>query len=337
MFILCLLLLIVILFYFHLSAQFKKPREPFEIYETIYESREQLDILNSHKQPFLFDIEPLCPLTFTTSLAELDTIVSLMDMSSFYDSHHSTPHSKHILELPLKGCMSLTTHLPNYNCFGYIQYHNEDATVWQTIIDEFDDILMPKSAINYHKLGIMFGSTNSHNVPEYHTQTAKYIVVLSGEITVKLTSVRNCERLNGGKFKQKMISPSNSHFTQFYCDGVNLWDPQNIKLKKIPFLEFNISSGIALSIPSFTVWSISYNTPDTIVFTVDYISFINSIANVFNWFKYRKPIDDNIDCESDNDSENDVKNDVDNNEQTLKGEIEHNEETIDDNVDDTKI
>lgn len=325
-----LLLLILIIFYFHFSIQFKKPKEPFDIYETTYESNEQINKLNTYKKPFLFKINNLCPLTFASYLNELETIISLIDMNNFYNNEKS------ILELPLNKCISITTYLPNYNCIGYI--HSNEIDNWNTIIDEFNDILSPKGAFVSNKLGVMFGSINSHSIPEYHTQTSKYLIVLSGEITVKITSIRNSERLDGKKFKQKIINSSNSFFTHFYSDTTNLWNNQNIKLKKIPFLEFNISNGYALSIPSYTVFTISYNQPGTFVLTIDYINFINSIANIWNWYNYKlfiynnyNNIDDNNDIENNIYIENNT--DIENNIHIENNNIEKNNINIEDNLD----
>jgi hypothetical protein len=281
MIIITILLLLLLLFYFHLSAQYKKPREPFEIYETTFETRKQLETLNAHKQPYLFGIESLCPLTFTTTLDELDAIVTLFDTTM---PHNNGTHDATILELPLKGCVSITAHLPHYVASAIIHPGDEENTIWKTIADEFDDILSPPFVVS-KQLGILFGSNGAHTAPEYHTQTAKYLIVASGEITVKITSIRNCERLNGGKCRQKIITPSSSQFTHWYCNGVNIWDHNNPKLQKMPFLQFTVGPGFALSIPPYCIWSIQYDKPGTSVFSMDYISFMNSIANIGNWYQ----------------------------------------------------
>jgi hypothetical protein len=310
-----LLLLFFVLFYFHLVTQYKKPREPFEIYETQYESRQQLDTLNGNRQPFLFKIDDFCPLTYTTTLAELTNdnrcFVSLIDNSKYYGGIHNA-----IIKMPLKEGLTFISYYPNYNCFANIHAAGGDAgggSIWNTIIGEFDEILAP-SMIPFmcsSQLSIMGGgadggaddatttTTTSHTIPEYHTQTAKYVMVLSGEITVKITSVRNYEKLNGGKCKEKRFGNGGGGGTQFtnFIGDVNIWNINtNIKLQKIPFLEFNVGTGYAISIPPFTIWSIQYNTPCTTVFSLDYISFMNSIANIGNWW-HSNPFNDVADTD----------------------------------------
>ena len=307
------LLLIFVLFYFHLTAQYKKPREPFEIYETRYESRDQLDTLNGQRQPFLFKIDDLCPLTYTTTLAELaqdSTVVSLVNGDG----------ETTIIPMPLKECISMVSYHPNYTCFGGV---GGGTTMWNTIAEEFDEILAP-SMIPFmfsSQLSIMCGSAGAYSVPEYHTQTAKYIVVLGGgdqnNITIKLTSLRNYEKLNGGKCGQKCggggTTRGGTQYTQF-SGAIDIWNTeQNIKLQKIPFLEFNVGVGYAISIPPFTVWSIKYDNAATIVFSVDYISFMNSIANIGNWWQ-SNPFND---CDTEAEAEAEADTEAD----TLKGDV----------------
>ena len=327
-----LFLLIIVLFYFHLSVQFKKPREPLEIYETIYESKKQIEILNSQKQTYIFEIKELCPITFTTSLEELECIISLIDLTKYYKNFYDS-----MLEISFNKCINITNNFPNYTCFGYKDIKMETKNIYNTISDEFNDILKPTTMNTSTKLGIMFGSINSHSIPEYHTQTSKYLIILSGEITIKLLTIRNCEKLNNKKFIQKIFTSTNTQFTHFCCDKINLWDSKNVKLQKIPFLEFNAFSGYAISIPSYTVWTITYNKPNTIVFTVDYISFINSIANLGNWlnfqYDYRKINDLNVNDANNEDVDDDNNEDVDddNNEDVHD---DNNEDVDDDNNED---
>ena len=303
------MIFIFVLFYFHLTAQLKKPREPFEIYETQYESRQQLDTLNSQRQPFLFKIDGLCPLTYTTTLAELaqqeSTIISLIDGSTT-STTATTATTATTIPMSLKECISMVSYYKHYTCFGNIAIsstgdpHGETSpAIWNTISEEFDETLAP-SMIPFmysSQISIMCGGAGSNNVPEYHTQTAKYIVILcSGgnrdnsnpAVTIKLTSLRNYEKLNGGKCLPKFDdygSAAGTQYTHFF-GTTDIWNiEQNIKLQKIPFLEFDVGVGYAISIPPFTVWSIKYNHPATVVFSVNYISFMNSIANIGNWWQ----------------------------------------------------
>lgn len=307
-----------------MTAQYKKPREPFQIYESQYESRQQLDTLNGNRQPFLFNISDFCPLTYTTTLAELaeqNIIVSLIDNKKYYENNRDAA----ICRMPLKECISFIYYYPNYNYFANIGGGGNGnggggGNVLNTIAEEFNEILAP-SMIPFmcsSKLSIIGGgygggdgsasNTISHTIPEYHTQTAKYVVVLStngsratGDITIKLTSVRNYEKLNGGKCKQKWYANGGTQYTHFIGD-VDIWNTdKNIKLQKIPFLQFNVGVGYAISIPPFTVWSIKFNQAETVVFSIDYISFINSIANIGNWW-YSIPFNDNTTMEDDDDS-----------------------------------
>jgi hypothetical protein len=289
----------------------------------------------------------------------MDGIITLFDTTKYY--HKSTSSNtvngtvNGTVEMPLKGGVSITSHIPDYCCSATSLIggdNNSGASIWQTVKGEFDDIIAPITPIMLSShLGIMFGSVASHTLPEYHTQTAKYLIVLSGEITVKMTSIRNCEKLNGGHCKQKTISGSNSCFTHFYCNGVNIWNQENIKLQKLPFLKFNVAPGYALSIPPFCIWSVMYKQPGTVVFTVDYISFINSIANIHHWFQY-SPLynsDDNGDDNSDDkpklkwtdidyndDIIGDNNDDIigDNNDDIIGDNVDNNDDIIGDNNDD---
>jgi hypothetical protein len=218
--------------------------------------------------------------------------------------------------------VSITAHLPNYVASAIIHPADEEATIWKTIAEEFDDILSPPFIVS-KQLGVMFGSVGAHTAPEYHTQTAKYLIVLFGEITVKITSIRNCERLNGGKCKQKIITPSSSQFTHWYCDGVNIWDQKNPKLQKMPFLQFSVGAGYSVSIPPYCIWSIQYDTPGTTVFTRDYISFMNSIANIGNWINQPPFYDGDVDdADGDvDDADGDVDGDVDDADGDVDGDV----------------
>lgn len=299
-----------ILFYFHLSAQFKKPREPYEIFETTFESRQQLDNNCAGYQPFLFDISPFCPLTITTTLGELiedaesDAVTTFVDNDRYYASGGQEGS----VIVPLKMIQS-------YSGRGgcYFGGTNCKTGVWKTIADEFTDVLAPKGPIFSEKIGHICGSSGTTSIPQYHTQTAKYLVVLvGGDIDVKITSIRNYEKLNGKKCQQ-MIGGNTpvSNFTHF-CGQTNIWNiEQNIKLQKIPFLEFNIGIGYALSIPPFTIWSIKINHPGTVVLTADYITFINSVANIGNWVRLcTMRFQTNHEDEDDEDTISIVNNDV---------------------------
>lgn len=284
MFLTLIIIIILILSYFHISAQYKKPPDALEIYEATYESNKQIEILNINKQPYLFNIREQTPLLFITTLDELmaDEVqfnITLFNMPQYYKL--KTNYDP--LETTLKGGISITSQYANHCCFGY----NYDITegIWKTIKDELDDILSPSPVVVNSNLGIICGSIDAHTPPEYHTHTAKYLVVQQGEINVKLTTLRHCHRLAGCEGIHKNVTHSSSNFTLF-SSFVNIWEDNN-KIANTPFLEFTLYAGMVLSIPAFCYWSIQFNSSDVIVFNVDYMSLINYLANTHNKIMFR--------------------------------------------------
>ena len=281
-FLLSVLIFIFILFvYIHIIDQYKKGQD-FEVYETDYIDNSNMQEILNVKQPVIFELNNVEPSIFEYfTLDNISTVncpynVNVKDTNDYYKDQDSVD----FISLPYHSALSLmrtdtNAHFFTENNFEFV----EEGTLIDTKFDILDSLFKPNFTIQ-KKYDVMFGSKNAGTPLRYHVDYRKFLIVMKGKITVKMTPWKS------SKYLHEMKDYDNFEFRS----PVNIYNPQTPykhDVDKLKFLEFDVHNGHVLYIPPYWWYSIKYsNEEDTFILGCTYNSIINRIANIPDIVKY---------------------------------------------------
>ena len=260
---------IVILFtYIHVNYQYKKS-EDLEIYEMDYVSNEHLQTICNVKQPVLFQ-HPLfenIQLPNETRAKE-NTEINIWNTNDYYKSPGDASVSPVVLSFSAAERLFKTDPQGHY-------YTEKNRTFFEEngihVPVAADPVLRPNFTVNSaHDL--IKGSAKTCIPLRYHTLDRKFVSVISGKITVKMTPWRSHVFLN----------PVKDYGTYEFYSRLNPWNcPPEYKndMDKIRFLEFDVLSGYTLYIPPYWWYSVQLSSTDTVVIGCEYQTAANVLAN----------------------------------------------------------
>ena len=271
-----LIVCIVILFYIHLREQFKTSND-LELYEIINPSRIELHELCDIKQPILFNN---------------NEIFSLLGMSCDKLCNEYGKHEINIRELDNNNANNNNANIKNNelmflsdslklfdndtDCSNNKIFISENNN--QFLIDtrlnislrKFDDVLRPNWTVKY-KYDFTIGSMNFTSLLKSNIHCQYYIMVMEGEIELKLFTPINYKYLYDG------MDINENNFTS----KINVWDVQDDmsdRLGKTVSMTVNVKKGQIFFVPS--QWWYSYKCKvKTILYTAKYITLMNLISN----------------------------------------------------------
>jgi hypothetical protein len=126
---------------------------------------------------------------------------------------------------------------------------------------------------------IIRGSAKTCIPLKYHTLDRKFISVISGKITVKMTPWRSTTFLN----------PVHDYAAYDFYSRLNPWNCQpeyKNDADKIRFLEFVVLPGYTLYIPPYWWYSIQISSTDTVAVGTEYQTAANILANTPDIMKH---------------------------------------------------
>ena len=260
-----LILCIIILFYIHLREQFKTSNY-LELYEILNPSRTELRELCDTKQPILVNDE-----IFGMSLDALCCDYGQYEIN-IREVCNSNTNTKNKLVFLSDGMKLLDTDSSDNKIF--ISDNNT-----QFIIDsqlnisllKLDDLLRPIFTVKY-SYDLNIGSKNFTSLLKSNMHSSYYIMVMDGEMELKLFPPINYKHLYNG------IDITGDNFTS----KINVWDTQydtSDKLGKTVSMTMTVKKGHIFFVPSHWWYSYKFNAK-TILYTAKYITLMNLISNI---------------------------------------------------------
>lgn len=261
-FVFCLVLFIYLHIQFHL-----KTSEDLEMYEVDQPSKNKLEEICDIRQPVLFDFD-------SHELIETTK-------KNFIDSNYPAFEIKirNVLEENVKSEMyiPLPLHVANKlfkedKKSTYISENNIDFLEESGVIKNFrnnDSFLRPYMVSNCN-YDIISGSNNSCTPFRYEINYRNYFMVTQGSAQIKISPPHS----------SKYLYPIYDYENFEFKSPINPWDVQSKYLadfRKMKCLEFTITPGKTLFIPSFWWYSIKFSN-DTSISCFYYRTYMNNIA-----------------------------------------------------------
>jgi len=317
-FIYILLFIIGFIFYVHIISHYKKG-DDLEIYEMDYTNSTELEKTCSLRQPVVFSLH-INATTGNKKTSFVDTqlekmvsmdamrfynrkYVKVYDTNDYYNSISSNNSTKNIsfVYLPFSSATVLMNTDPRSHFF--IQNNDEfieQSNLKDKIRELIDPLFKPYySFIINTKYDIILGSKNVELPLRFHTVYRHFIIVAKGSIHVKMTPHKHTKYLNG-KYDIENFDhycPYNVWFDK-PASPVDESHPSNTLLieteeerkriqEEVPFIEFDVSQGNVLFVPSYWWYSIRFsNEQDTILLTTTYHDGMNVLAHSPDWVRY---------------------------------------------------
>lgn len=274
-----LIFIILFILYLHLVSHYRKS-EDLEIYEMDYIHNKGLNDVCERKQPVLFQMEEIYPEFFEQMAPHLvisSTIneVKMKDMEDYW----RTPEDVQYIDLKIQTALQLMatdtkSHYITENNNGFVEEGGEMYDLYYGM----NRYLKPGFVINT-KYDLCMGSKGAVTPLRYHTIYRQFMALTHGRIRVKMTCWKS----------RKYLYPINDYSEYEFKSPINVWNPQKKYKKeydKVRFIEFDMTPGYVLHIPSYWWWSIQYLEENSVVAGFMYNTPLNVVANAGDWAKY---------------------------------------------------
>ena len=273
-----LLIFFLVLFLYVQIAHQQKRSEDLEVYEMDYVDNTNLQEVCDIQQPVLFEYRSHHP-DFFQALT-IDRVLN----SGSYDVHvkdredyEKKPDSVDSIVLPLQS--SHTLMITDTHAKYFIENNGDfiDEAGLRSLFQENDSFLQPHFAIlSNYDIGV--GSSGASTPLRYHKDYRRYICVMSGKIRVKMTPWKS----------RKYLDVIDDYENYEFFSPVNVWKPQRNyfhEMDKLKFLEFDVTPGYVLVIPSYWWYSIQYSE-HTLVSQFSYTTAMRLVVNIPSWVRY---------------------------------------------------
>ena len=266
------LFVIVLLFYIHITNQYKKG-EDMEIYELDYKDNDYLQEVCEVKQPSIFSMKQIYPDFFEQVNNEIieefeNYDVKVKDIQDYFKSDESVDY----VLVSNKSCNTL---LKTDTKGTYITEDNQSFVDETGLYKHFEncDLLMKPNMSIQTKYDIMYGSEKSYTPFRYHNHYRHFIVVNNGKVRIKMTPWKS----------SRYLYPITDYDNYEFKSIINPWNTQRnyyAEMSKMKFLEFDLFEGQALYIPPYWWYSYQYLDENTLLSSFTYNTVINCIANI---------------------------------------------------------
>ena len=271
-----------------------KTTDKIQLYEMDYIDNLQLQTACNIKQPIVFEFRPIfseffyrqSPKIYLEQMSLVD--VSLKDTDEYWKQDHNRGGVDSV-DYIIISYKSLNSLIRSDARGHYISEYNidfvEDANLGE-LYQRLDKYLKPTYSC-HTGYDIMFGSKNTIIPMRYHTHDRIFLCVLSGKISVKMTTWKSRANFEGGVGK----------IIRDY-ENYEFWVREN-PWKSSPgfqtqYLDFVVLAGQIVYIPAYWFYSIRIEESDTIISQIKYNSPINILANIRDigkWYLQQKNIE----------------------------------------------
>lgn len=262
--------ILVLILYSQIMFQLKKG-DDMEIYELDYTNNKDLNDSANLKQPFLFlfsDIDTYFKMMPLSALVqEHGNFDIILKETSDYHSNSPTKYSR----TPLT--FGATSTLMQSDSEGkYYSAHNKNFIMETGLFKQykqFDAILQTPLCISSN-YDFLIGSHGATTPLTYHTNERRFLYIIGGKLTVKMTPWRSNKYM---VLDKDLTSP------------LNIWNPQEqykSGFLKMKFLDFVVHPGHVLYVPPFWFYSVQFekDNRDIVIHQFDYGSVMNVMANL---------------------------------------------------------
>ena len=269
-----LIVCIIILFYIHLQAQFKTSND-LELYEILNPSRIELHELCDIKQPILFNNNEIFSLLGTSAeiLCNEYGTHEINIRESLNITNTNTNIKNNELVFLSDGLKLFDTDTDCSNNKIFISENNNQFIIDTRLnisLRKLDDALRPNRTVRYN-YDCIIGSMNFTSLLKSNIHCSYYIMVMDGEIELKLFTPINYKYLyDGTDVIENMLTSK-----------INVWDVQDDmsdRLCKTKSMTFNVKKGQIIFLPPHWWYSYKFKVK-TILYTAKYITFMNLISN----------------------------------------------------------
>jgi hypothetical protein len=247
---------VVLVFYLHVLRHTKQSND-LEIYEIEDISKEPIDDIFDCLQPALFEMD-LLKIDLSTYTA-FD--VNLRKENEELDEKKSTS----MLLLPMR----LDNATKVLSSSAYFSEKNHDFIQDTGLIKQFQktfDPLRPDMTCTV-LYDLLFGSARCTTPLQYHLNYRQFFMVSHGEISLRLSPPKTAKHI---------ITTFDYENFEFRSTTLDPWsvDENN----KVQFMDIKMTKGKTIYIPAYWWYSIRFETADTILTSVAYRTFMNTVS-----------------------------------------------------------
>lgn len=261
-FIFCLVLFIYLHVQFHL-----KTSEDLEMYEVDQPSKEKLEEICDIRQPVLFDFE--CQkIVESSNKSYIANNYNAFEIK-IRNVKENDPNSELYIPLPLHAANKLFNEDTNSTYFSENNNEFLEETGVIKSLKYNDEFLRPYMVSNCN-YDIMMGSANTCTPFRYEINYRNYYLLTEGSAQIKLAPPHSI----------KYLYPNYDYENFEFRSPVDPWSPQPkyvADFDKMKCLEFTLTPGKTLYIPSYWWYSIKFNK-NTSISCFNYRTYMNNIA-----------------------------------------------------------
>ena len=263
--------ILVALVYLHIVSQYEAGTD-LEIYEVDYVDPVSLHETCNILQPVIFEWKVKIPPP-TKFMETCKFVMNVKDRHEFY--REATRPTAGISLL----CSSVVQLLRQDVQSHYFSENNhtflDDSGFMKTPrYLELDKVLRPPYTVQAF-YDVLTGSRGTAVPLRYHTATRKYLYVVSGKITVKMTTWKYREWLDTTK-----------DFETFDFRSPHPVFGNTVLEETMQFLTFEVPKGSILYVPAFWFYSFQYQASDTVILEYNYATLVNKCAFVCDSAQY---------------------------------------------------
>ena len=259
--------------YVHINEQYKKS-EDLEIYEADYISNANLQMICNLKQPVLFKFNiPESIKNLDSKLSKIDNIdIKIWDTDDYYKGDIK---SIQYIPLTFSSVQKLFKSDPKGH---YFTERNQDFLEEAHVLDEIQEVdpFLKPNFTGHSNYEYITGSSGTITPLRYHTGDRKYIMVLSGKLSVKMTAWKS----------RKYLDPISDYYNYEFFSKMNAWSSDSTSNEMLQYLEFDVMPGYILVIPPYWWYTYKFTTPDTIAIGIEYKTLINLCAYSIDLTRY---------------------------------------------------
>jgi hypothetical protein len=257
--------ILVALVYLHVVGQYETGTD-LEIYEVDYVDPMSLHETCNILQPVIVEWKAKIPPP-TKYMETCKFVMNVKDRRSFYDGSLTQGVSLICASAVKLLRQDVQSHYFTENNYAFL---DDSGFLKNPKYLELDKVLRPPYTVQAY-YDVLTGSQGTAVPLRYHTATRKFLYVVSGKISVKMTTWKYRDWLD--------VTKDFEHF-DFRSEHAVFGNPD--LEETIQFLSFDVPKGAILYVPPFWFYSFQYQEADTVILEYNYATLVNKCAFVLD-------------------------------------------------------
>ena len=267
-----LVFLLVLVFYIHLMAQYRKSQD-MEIYETDFAGVAALQEVCDVRQPVVVELLGAAGAFFEDmTLAKVLRAGAGVPVVVRDGADYRASADAEGVPVPLEAALRM---LGEDSAAGLFTDGNHDFVEDADLaadVGELDALLRPQMTVQT-RYDVMLGARGAHTPLRWSADLRRFLVVCAGAVSVKMTPFKSAAHLHEVR----------DYATLEFRSEVDVWDPQERfagDAARVKFLEFDLAAGSALYVPPYWWYSVRYaGGEDSLLLGYAYNTLLNRVAN----------------------------------------------------------